>query len=298
MAKVQTNNDGSTPQIVLALIMLVLICAAGCLVVQHRSDEPEIKSTSKVIGVTKPETLKKALPSAQPQQMLKLFTSGSIWDEHQWYITNGSMAGVIEGSPSNVLIDQKGYLHLRIAKSGASYKSAELFSTDNIGFGTYQWQIQGSLNSLDPSTVVGLFLYGPQNNVGVDGENEIDIEFSQWNKTLCDSACNADFTVYPSTGNRDIGQTEDDFIDSRTGETITTARVTWTSTSITETVMNGLEPLGTTANVIHSWTFAPPDYQNRIPQQPLPIAMNLWSFQQPPTSNQEVIIRDFQYQPQ
>lgn len=282
----------------LFVLFIILVCLAVYIISHNRPPSVTINSSSKNSVTTQTISSKTASTSVAPVQILKPLTSGSSWDGHAWYITDGGMAGVIPGNPANVLIDQNGYLHLRITKSGNSYSSAELFSTDSIGFGTYQWQLQGSLNSFAPQTVVGLFLYGPQNNVGVDGENEIDVEFSQWDKTLCDGTCNADFTVYPATGNAALGQTEDDYTDSRSGEPLTTARVTWNSTSVTETVMNGLEPLGTTANVIHSWTFAPTDYHIKIPQQPLPIAMNLWSFNQPPTENQEVIIRDFQYLPQ
>ncbi len=53
---------------------------------------------------------------------------------------------------------------------------------------------------MDQTTVLGLFTYGPTHHIGADAENEIDIEFSQWNKTC--HGCDADFTVYPSTGNR------------------------------------------------------------------------------------------------
>jgi len=288
MTDMYRNNNGFTiAQIALGFVVLFLIIITGYIVNQHR-----LKPVTKSVTIT----TSKSPPTTQ-KATLEPLISGSNWDGHKWYITDGSMTGVIQGKPSNVLVDQNGYLHLRISNNNGLYTAGELFSIDNIGFGTYQWQIEGDLDNLDSTTVVGLFLYGPQNGVGVDGEDEIDVEFSRWANTLCNGACNADFTVYPSTGNFNLGQTQDDFTVGRSGQTITTARVTWTSTSITGTIMNGLEPLGTVANVIHSWTFAPPDHQARIPQQPLPIAMNLWSFEKPPTSNQEVIIRDFQYKP-
>ena len=110
------------------------------------------------------------------------------------------MAGVAHGDPANVTIDAKGYLHLRIVHHKGKWTAAEVFTTDRIGFGTYQWVIEGNVYDMDPTTVLGLFTYGPTHHFGGDAENEIDIEFSQWNKTCHD--CNADFTVYPSTGNR------------------------------------------------------------------------------------------------
>ena len=219
---------------------------------------------------------------------------GSTWKGHRWTITNGGMAGVAPGSPSNVFVDSNGYLHLKITKTGSSYTAAEMFSNDRMGFGTYQWQIQGAIDNMDKSTVLGLFPYGPAAGIGIDGENEIDIEFSKWDNTC--GGCNADFTYYPSTGNMGLGAVEDNFTFSLHGGTLTTARMEWRSNKIIGTIMSGLQPMGVTANVIRTFTLAPSDTR-KIPQVPLPLGMNLWSFQSTSATNQEVIIRDFQYKP-
>lgn len=220
------------------------------------------------------------------------------WKGHTWKITNGGMAGVAKGNPANVFIDRNGYLHLRIVNRNGTYTSAEVFSTDKMGYGTYQWWIQGPVDNMDKSTVLGLFPYGPVARIGRDAEDELDIEFSKWNNTLCKGACNADFTFYPSTGNFALGPTERDFNINLSGGTLTTARLVWTPTSVTGTIMSGLQPIGTTANVLKTWTFAPSDYNARIPQQPLPTGMNLWCFKSLPASNQSVILRNFQFVPQ
>jgi hypothetical protein len=217
------------------------------------------------------------------------------WMAHEWTITNGGMAGVARGRSSNVYVDSSGYLHLMITRKRRSVTAAELFSNDNLGFGTYQWQIQGPVDNLDPHAVLGLFPYGPAHGIGRDGENEIDIEFSKWGNTLCGGACNADFTIYPSTGNFSVGPTEDDFNVNLSGGDLVTARITWSSTSITETVMSGLQPLGSTQNVLQSWTFAPADYLVRIPQRPVPVGMNLWCYKKKAASSQAVTIRSFQH---
>jgi hypothetical protein len=214
---------------------------------------------------------------------------------HEWTITNGGMAGVARGRPSNVSVDSSGYLHLLITKKHRSVTAAELFSTDAMGFGTYQWEIEGPIDNMDPHAVLGLFPYGPQNGTGRDGENEIDVEFSKWGNTLCGGVCNADFTVYPSTGNFNTGPTEHDFNVNLSGGNQVTARITWSSTAITETVMAGFQPLGTTQNVLQTWTFAPPDYLVRIPQRAVPVGMNLWCFKKKVASSQAVTIQSFQY---
>jgi hypothetical protein len=222
-------------------------------------------------------------------------TDPSHWKGRTWKLTDGSMAGVAKGNPANIFVDQNGYLHLRIINRGGTYTASEMFSTEKMGFGTYQWQIEGPLLNMDKSTVLGLFSYGPTAGIGGDAENEIDIEFSQWNNTC--NGCNADFTFWPTTGNKSLGPKEDNFTINLGGATLTTARFEWCSTKIVGTIMSGLQPLGTTANVLQTLTFAPPDYAARIPQVPLPLGMNLWCFKVPPASDQEAIIRDFQFVP-
>jgi hypothetical protein len=218
-----------------------------------------------------------------------------IWKGHTWNVTTGGMAGVAKGDPANVSVDQNGYLHLRIVNRGGTYTASELFSADRLGFGTYQWQIEGHADDMDKSTVLGLFPYGPKAGIGTDAENEIDIEFSKWNNTC--NGCNADFTFYPATGSKHLGPKEDNFKISLGGATLTTARFEWSSTRIVGTIMSGLQSIGTTANVLQTLTFAPADYTARIPQVPLPLGMNLWCFKTTPASDQEVVIRDFQYVP-
>ena len=93
------------------------------------------------------------------------------------------MAGVALGNPGNVTIDAHGYLHLQIVRQDGKWTAAELFTTENLGFGTYQWIVEGNVYAMDPTTVLGLFTYGPAHHIGSDAEDEIDIEFSQWNKT-------------------------------------------------------------------------------------------------------------------
>lgn len=217
------------------------------------------------------------------------------WQGHHWAVTDGGMAGVAPGNPANVSIDSHGYLHLRIVNRKGRWTASELFTTDNLGFGTYQWVVQGNVFNLDKSTVLGLFPYGPAHHIGVDGENEIDIEFSKWNDTC--GGCNADFTVYPSTGNRKPNgdpSWEDNFHAS--GGTMTTARTEWRSDGIVLTIIKGVQPIGTTANVIKQETFK--SNAKNIPQDAIPVGINLWCFQKTPAKDQSVVVREFQFVPQ
>jgi hypothetical protein len=220
-------------------------------------------------------------------------SDGSVWKGHNWKITSGGMAGVAQGNPANVSVDANGYLHLSIVNRNGTYTASEMFSTDNLGFGTYQWEIEGAVDNMDKSTVLGLFPYGPAAEIGTDGENELDIELSHWDNTC--GGCNADFTFYPSTGNKAIGPQTDTFNFALNGGTLTTARLMWTPKGVTGTLMSGLQPIGTTKNVLRTFSYSPADYAVRIPQTALPLGMNFWCLQSFPASNQEVIIRDFQF---
>jgi hypothetical protein len=223
------------------------------------------------------------------------------WAGHDWKVTNGGMAGVARGNPANVEIDASGYLHLRIVKGkdGASdaWTAAELFTADNVGFGTYQWVVEGDVYGMDPSTVLGLFTYGPTHHIGIDAENEIDIEFSQWGNTC--HGCNADFTVYPSTGHRKkegVSAWEDNFhVNSPETGNITTARMEWSAERIVFTLMNGVHRIGETADVIKTETYA--SDSTNIPQEAVPVGINLWCFKKTPAHDQSVVIRDFRFVP-
>lgn len=216
------------------------------------------------------------------------------WKGHQWRVTHGGMAGVAKGDPANLDVDENGYLHLSIVNRKGEWSASEMFTTDAMGFGTYQWVVQGNVYDMDKSTVLGLFTYGPTAHLGVDGENEIDIEFSKWNETC--HGCNADFTVYPSTGHRKPDGTsswEDNF--HVVGETLTTARMEWYADHVIFTLMNGIQPIGTTADVLKAETYS--STTTSIPQAASPAGINFWCFKEAPSAAQSAVIRDFRFVP-
>ena len=230
-----------------------------------------------------------------PATLTSLHAQTLHWKGHEWRVTAGGMAGVAPGDPTNVNIDKNGYIHLQIANREGKWTASELFTTDKLGFGAYQWVIEGGIYDMDKATVLGLFPYGPVAHLGVDAENEIDIEFSKWNNTC--HGCNADFTVYPSTGNRKpkgVSSWEDNFHVS--GGSLTTARMEWAANRIIFTIMKGAQPIGRTASVIKTETYS--SSATDIPQVALPVGINLWAFKEIPAKNQSVVIRDFQFVPQ
>jgi hypothetical protein len=213
------------------------------------------------------------------------------WKGHTWQVTSGGMAGVCQGDPNNVTVDSAGYLHLKISHNNNVWSSAELFTTDRLGFGTYQWQVDGPIDTFDKNVVLGLFPYGPAAGIGADGTNEIDIEYSRWGQA---NGPNGDWTNYPASGSV-VGELTYSF--SLGGATLSTSRFVWSSTTITDFLFSGLQPIDATTDVIKTWTYAPQNPTMNIPQQALPLGMNLWCFSAPPSDANpvEVVIRDFSF---
>ncbi|HET7539784.1 MAG TPA: hypothetical protein VFK05_07925 [Polyangiaceae bacterium] len=215
------------------------------------------------------------------------------WKGYTWSVTNGGMAGVAAGSSANVSVDASGYLHLKVRKNGDTWTAAEIFSTARLGFGTYQWQIDGPIDTLDKNVVLGLFPYGPAANIGGDGTNEIDIEYSRWGQA---NGPNGDWTNYPASG-KTVGELSYTF--SLMGQTLSTSRFIWTASSIEDFLLAGLEPVSSTNSLLKSWKYAPDNPKTNIPQQALPLGMNLWCFDLPSDGkNVEIVVRDFQFVPE
>ena len=216
------------------------------------------------------------------------------WKGHTWQVTSGGMAGVCQGSPNNVTVDANGYLHFKISNDGGTWTASEMFTTDKLGFGTYQWQVDGPIDTFDKNVVLGLFPYGPTAGIGGDGTNEIDIEYSRWGQA---KGVNGDWTDYPASGGT-IGELSYDF--TLGGATLSTSRFIWSKTSITSFLIGGLAPVGATTGLIKTWAYAPQNPMTNIPQQALPLGMNLWCFDAPPSDAKpvEIVIRDFQFVPE
>lgn len=187
---------------------------------------------------------------------------------------------------------------MRLAKSGSDFAGAEVFTVDDLGFGTYQWVIEGAqVYAMDPTVVLGLFSYGPAHGKGLSAENEIDIEFSAWNHTT-PKPVNADFTVYPPTGKRrpDGRSAWEDNFEVTKHPSVTTARFVWSSRRIEFYIMEGAIPLAADPkDVLKHDVF---ETAGDIPQVTMPIGINLWSFREPPAHDWEIVLRRFEFSPE
>jgi hypothetical protein len=72
--------------------------------------------------------------------------------------------------PANAWTDQRGFLHLRIAKRGDTWKCAEATLTRSLGYGSYRFVVS-DVSHLEPAAV---FIIGPA--------GKMDIEFSRWGR--------------------------------------------------------------------------------------------------------------------
>ncbi len=184
-------------------------------------------------------------------------------------------------------------LHLKAMQRDGKWTCAELVMTTSLGFGTYQWQLQGRPDQMDRNLVLGLFNY-PTPDIGPDRTNEIDIEFARWGNAAWP---NGNWTVYPAVlGTKPLSTT---FEFSLTGD-LSTHRFIWSSDKVRYASLNGLREIGDNNGLLRKKTFAPADARHRIPQHVLPVHMNLWLYEgRAPVDGQpvEMVIRSFTFVP-
>ena len=189
-------------------------------------------------------------------------------------------------SENNAWVDTSGQLHLTISKINRKWYCAEVFSNEKLGFGHYQWQVIGRVDKLDKNVVLGLFPY-----LGPSGRNEIDIEMAKWGKV---NNKMGNFTVWPAKSGTPKN-TNKRFSFSLNGD-YTTHRFNWQSTSIFFQMLHG-HRTDNNHEIAH-WNFKPDHYLEEIPQQAMPVHMNLWLFKgsAPSDGNEvEIIIKSFRY---
>ena len=217
--------------------------------------------------------------------------SGYIWDVRPAE-TGGP--GPNRWDPKSVRMDAQGRLHLRLIHRDGQWQCAEVSTQKSFGFGRYEFNVLGPLDTFDPNVVLGLFDY-PNPGQGPDGTNEIDIEYSRWGKP---SALPASATIYPATAQQaKLGPPAVSYaFPVPSGLADTTQRFTRTAHSVR---IQCLRSQGQSNGEYARWLFHPANSQC-LPQEPLPVHINLWLFQgHPPANGQEleVIIKRFSFVP-
>lgn len=195
----------------------------------------------------------------------------------------------------NVFVDAHGCLHLRLSKDGGSWTSAELTTTDRFGFGRYQFVVEGPLDRLDKNVVLGLFNYATP-DVGPNGTNEIDIEFSRFGSLTNPIGT---YSIAPAVAHASV-LSRNFAVQLRSH--VSSHSFTWRPTSVLFMSRQGEQVSDAHCddpNLIATALYQPRNAMASIPQQPMPVHINLWSFRGlPPSDGKEVeiVIRTFQFQ--
>jgi hypothetical protein len=215
--------------------------------------------------------------------------SGYTWDIKDSG-TGAAGPGPNNWSSSNAFVDANGYLHLKLTKVSNAWYCAEVTSTQNFGYGTYQWDVEGRIDTLDKNVVFGLFNYS-----GVDGRDEMDIEFAKWGNAANN---NTNYTIYPAQSASSPADWHTTFNTTLSGGTYTTQRFTRNSSNSVFFQQLGGFQTGNTNQIDSVTCYNPP---NSISTLSMPVHMNLWLFQgSAPTNNSQVelIIHSFTFTPQ
>jgi len=239
------------------------------------------KDSSKTSTVLSSDTATKPLSTATT-----LTFSG-----YTWTIKDSGTATAGPGpnnwAAANAFVDANGYLHLKLTKASGKWYCAEVTSTQNFGYGTYQWNVEGRIDTLDKNVVFGMFNYS-----GDDGRDEMDIEYSKFGSA---TANNTNFTIYPAQTVTSTADWHTTYNTSLTDGTYTTQRFKRNSaTSVYFQELGGFQTDNT--NQITSATCSNPP--NSISTLAMPVHMNLWLFQgNAPVNNSpvEIIIHSFTF---
>ena len=193
---------------------------------------------------------------------------------------------------NNVWLDASTNLHLKISHRDEKWSSAEVTMKKRLGFGCYQFQVQGGVDRFDDNVVLGLFNY-PTGDVGPDATHEIDIEFARWG---VGSNPMGNYTVWPAL--KSLKQVSKPFPFSLRGDQ-TTHRFIWSRDQVKFLSFQGYRD--DDRDQINAWVYGPSEPSQRISQQPMPVHINLWLFRGLAPKNGrevEVIIHAFKFMPE
>ncbi len=112
---------------------------------------------------------------------------------YQWRLRDApsSRGGPNVYSSSNISVDEKGAMHLRISQKGTDWSCSEASLTQNFGYGTYEFIVRGA-ETLAPAAILGMFTYDYAS--GALRNREMGIEIGRWGNP---KNKNAQFVMQP-----------------------------------------------------------------------------------------------------
>jgi hypothetical protein len=193
-------------------------------------------------------------------------------------------------SQNNVSVDALGRLHLKISKSGAKWLCSEIVLQQPLGYGTYRFYVDSTLDNLDPSVVLGLFTW---NDDAAYNHRELDIEFARWGSA---SNNNGWYTVQPYN----VAGNQASFVQPATAAG-STHILDWLQDSLTGNLsahflsLTGFAPASSSTN--------PPIFEHTFSAGGPPtggenVRMNLWLFQGKAPAGRntiEIIVNKFEF---
>lgn len=268
------------------LTVFAALMLAGCSVLAPGPTPTRTPAPTRTTAATRTATVTRTatrtrtpVPSATQRPVTALTFAGRSWRVKSSQMPVGPGLNLFSNNPEDVFVDAQGRLHLRITNRGGQWYSSEVISAGAYGYGTYTFQLAGSVD-FDRNVVLGLFTWddaAPQHNY-----REIDIEFSRFGE---DAQTNAAYTVQP-------WQTEGNH--TRFKVNLVPGNSTHSFTWRPESVQFSSEQGG---RALHSWMYRGAD----IPPADgttTEARINLWLLQ-PPADGQpvEVVIESFHYTP-
>ncbi len=204
----------------------------------------------------------------------------------------GPGPNLFSDSPSAVWVDGNGALHLTITNPYAGWYSSEVALVDSLGYGDYVFSTRGDLNLLDPTAVLGLYIweYGPcYDNAFLwwNPYNEVDVEFSHWGVA---GSPIEQFVAQPANWGGNLNR----FGVTFAADELTSHAFRWRPDRVEFRSWRGGVTDESPATLIKSWTYTGP----HIPRPDRPrVHLNLWQMNGPPATPQEAIINDFHFTP-
>ncbi len=204
----------------------------------------------------------------------------------------GPGPNLFSDAPSSVWVDGDGRLHVTIRRVGSSWYSSEVALVEPLGYGDYIFTTRGRLDTLHPNVVLGLFLwqYGACYDPAYlwwNPHNEIDVEWSRWG-FAGNSA--AQFVAQPFDYPGNLSRFTATFV----ADELTSHAFRWLHDRVEYRSWRGGPADESSANMIHAWTYTGPHIPR--PEQPR-VHVNLWQFEAPPATDQEVILDRFTFVP-
>jgi hypothetical protein len=206
--------------------------------------------------------------------------------------TYGPGPSAYGASSDYVWVDTDGRLHLTIKKVGSTWYCTEVVLEQALGYGDYVFTTRGRLDTLDPRTVLGLFIweYGQCYDAAYlwwNPYNEVDVEISRWGTA---GNALAQFVAQPYDWSGNLERFDATYSD---GE-VTSYAFRWLPYEVEFRAWRGGPEAEATSTPIHAWTYT--KWHIPRPEQPR-VHMNLWRFDGTPATNQEVVLDAFTFVP-